>query len=347
MINPAAKEPSFDDPVFPIALLDLGEKFFERRNRKLSALYQRCCITPAQISRKDAHITGWQFRELFRACKEIAMPSPPLSVQLAEFVPITVPGGMFGLASFTAKNVKQALEVMTDFAYTVMPAYHFEVLSTGQQQHIILRPAMDFGDVQRELDESVCGYVLNLRLFAQLPDPPVRVSLRHEPLGNLADYEKQFAAKFYFSQNLLELVFEKHHLMQPLYTHNQSTFDQVYSSLRNTCDREQGSSTPTATRVRKLLGERLAVGMPLNIQALAETMNISERTLARRLHQEQSSFVDIKQQVSIDYAKFLLESSEQPICKIAQASGYTSDSNFSRAFKAVTGLTPKQFRSGS
>jgi len=330
------------DEIFPIALLDLAENFYERRKMHVSDLYKRCNILQTQIIRKDEYINGWQFRELLRCCAGIAFPGTPLSTQLADCIPITVPGGMFGLASFTAKNVQQALEVMVDFSHTVMPAYKFESVNIGKQQHIVMTPLLDFDDVQAHLDESVTGYFLNLRHFTQLCDPPAQIHLTHEPLGEIKDYEELFKAKFLFSQKSTRIIFEKHHLLTPLSTHNQATFNEVYIRLQNASSQSDNQST--IHKVMKILQTRFAQGKNTNMPLLAETMNISERTLARRLHAENSSFVEIKQQVSISYAKLLLESTEQPISKIAHLCGYNSDSNFSRAFKLSTGLTPKQFR---
>jgi AraC-like DNA-binding protein len=343
MRNEAKAILSFQAPIFPIALLDLAENFYGCRKLNKAALYQRCKISQAQISRTESTISGWQMREILRSCRDIARPGIPLSIQLADYIPITVPGGMFGLASFTAKDIAQALEVMVDFAHTVMPAYHFERLNVGSQCHIILRPTMDFGDVQFLLDEAVCGYFLNLRHFAQFSEPSIQVHLSHEPLGEIEAYNTYFKAKYSFSKKTIEVIFEKHHLSQALYTHNLATFNEVYSSLKNTSN--SAANLSISYKVKKKLQQRLANKLSTSICQVAEQMNISERTLARRLHSENISFAEIKQQVSVDYAKLLLEDTAYPICKIAHICGYNSDSNFSRAFKSSTGQTPKQFRS--
>ena len=329
--------------LLPIALLDLGEKFYDFRKIDKNDLYKRCLISNEQISRREGTINGWQFRELFRCCKDIAMPGTPLSVQLADFIPITIPGGMFGLASFTAKTVRQALEVMIDFSDTVMPAYRFAMHDVQQHCHIVMEPLVDFDDIQHQLDESVCGYLLNLRHFANLTEPAVRIHLTHDPMGELEDYENKFNAKFLFSQKTIEVVFDKHHLSQALYTHNQATFEQVYTNLKTSTS--LSSHATYSAKVSKVLRQRLTRMQPMNISQTAEELNISERTLARRLHQEGVSFAELKQQVSIEYSKYLLNATELPVCKVALASGYSSDSNFARAFKHATGLTPKQFRS--
>lgn len=330
-----------DGSTFSISLLDLGENFFEHRKVDVKNLYDRCEITADQISRSDSYISGWQLREMLRSCRDIAIPGQPLSVLLSEFAPITVPGGMFGLASFTAKTVDQALKLMVDYSHTVMPAYHFERIDSGGKCHIVMRPVIDFGDVQHYLDEVVAGYFLNLRYFCNLPLPAPRIHLTHCVENDISRYEYHFKATFAFSKRIIEVIFDNHHLIQHLHTHNQSTFEQVYASLKTATP---PSTTSLASKVKNLLRQRLTKGLSIHIALIAEQMHYSERTLARHLQSENTSFLELKKQVSIEHAKFLLASTDDPICKISHACGYNSDSNFSRAFKNFTGKTPKRFR---
>lgn len=342
MSNNRGNTPILDGATLPIALLDMGENFYASRQANTADLYRRAQFSQEQIERQNQHMSDWQFRELIRCCRDIAMPGKPLSVQMADFIPITVPGGMFGLASFTAKSVQQSLEVMVSFSPTVMPTYRFELINDGCKCHVIPHCKTDFGDVQHQLNEAVCGYILNLRHFAKLPDPKPTVQLTHEPMGNVSDYENTFGANFIFSQKMVCITFEKHHLSQPLYTHNRATFEQVYANLKSTS--EIAKNLTNSKKVTDALRSRIARLQPISSTQIAEHMNVSERTLARRLHQEGTSFAELKQQVCIDYAKYLLSGSELPVCKVAHACGYSSDSNFARAFKSVTGLTPKEFR---
>ena len=46
----------------------------------------------------------------------------------------------------------------------------------------------------------------------------------------------------------------------------------------------------------------------------------------------------------LNKAKELLLSSNMPICEIAEKSGFSDASYFSRSFKKSVGLTPKQYR---
>lgn len=46
----------------------------------------------------------------------------------------------------------------------------------------------------------------------------------------------------------------------------------------------------------------------------------------------------------IDYAKWLLKNSDEPLNQIALRCGWSNQSNFSTAFKRIVGVTPKFYR---
>jgi len=80
------------------------------------------------------------------------------------------------------------------------------------------------------------------------------------------------------------------------------------------------------------------------IEQLSAAMKFSPQTLRRRLHSEGSNLHDIKQQIRRDLAIYHLTQDTLSVEAIALAVGYTETSNFVRAFKLWTGLSPLQFR---
>ena len=56
-------------------------------------------------------------------------------------------------------------------------------------------------------------------------------------------------------------------------------------------------------------------------------------------------FVDFLAQLRLNYARTMLLTTSLSVSQIAQASGFTSSSNFFRAFRKETGLSPLEFRS--
>jgi len=81
------------------------------------------------------------------------------------------------------------------------------------------------------------------------------------------------------------------------------------------------------------------------IRQVIEQTNIPERTLKRRFKTATgASLIEYLQNLRIEKAKHLLESSQIAVDEISVAAGYEDPSFFRRLFKRSTGLTPSQYR---
>ncbi len=76
----------------------------------------------------------------------------------------------------------------------------------------------------------------------------------------------------------------------------------------------------------------------------AEITGTSVRTLQRRLGELGATYSDVVEAARFEVASDKLRSSDVRIIDIALAVGYEDQSNFSRAFRRVAGLTPCQYR---
>lgn len=96
------------------------------------------------------------------------------------------------------------------------------------------------------------------------------------------------------------------------------------------------------TRLRRLIERHLAEA---NAQEqVAASLNMTPRTLHRRLQQEGLSFKQLHDDLRKQRALTLLRHERTAIGDVAQTLGYTDQANFVRAFKRWTGRTPSQFR---
>jgi AraC-like DNA-binding protein len=99
------------------------------------------------------------------------------------------------------------------------------------------------------------------------------------------------------------------------------------------------------TALRALIRPYLAQGHP-NLSLVAEILGMSERTLQRRLAQSGATYSDIVQEARFSIASDLMADSDMNIADIALAAGYENAPHFSRAFKRLTGMTPRDYRCG-
>ena len=80
------------------------------------------------------------------------------------------------------------------------------------------------------------------------------------------------------------------------------------------------------------------------MQAIAEDLGMSARTLHRRLQAEGISYQELLDQVRLDIAAAQLASGRHSIVSIAERVGFSQPSTFHRAFKSWTGLTPAEYQ---
>ena len=81
------------------------------------------------------------------------------------------------------------------------------------------------------------------------------------------------------------------------------------------------------------------------IPQVTELAGVPERTLKRRFKSATgSSLIAYLQNLRVEEAKHLLETTDTPVDEISDAAGYSDASFFRRLFKRLTGLTPSHYR---
>lgn len=90
---------------------------------------------------------------------------------------------------------------------------------------------------------------------------------------------------------------------------------------------------------------RTNLGRDFGLDDVAQTLNVSQRTLIRHFKQTLGQRpIEYLQDMRLETAKRLLETSGMPLDKIIHEVGYRDVSSFRRLFKQRTQLTPRQYR---
>lgn len=97
------------------------------------------------------------------------------------------------------------------------------------------------------------------------------------------------------------------------------------------------------SQIRSLIGHDISKKFP-GFEQVAEKLNISPTTLRRRLHKENISYQEIKDNCRRDASLVYLSRPELSISAVAALMGFTDVSSFHRSFKKWTGTTPKEYR---
>ena len=79
------------------------------------------------------------------------------------------------------------------------------------------------------------------------------------------------------------------------------------------------------------------------IASVANSLNISQQTLHRRLKQEGTGYKDIKKNIRRDLALKKLVKEKLSVHDVSDIVGFSEASSFTRAFKQWTGLSPREY----
>lgn len=86
---------------------------------------------------------------------------------------------------------------------------------------------------------------------------------------------------------------------------------------------------------------------PLSRSEVAKRLAMSERSLARKLKQEQTCYKELYHHVQLERAKNLLRNRALSVSEISYRLGYSEPAVFSRAFAAQSGLSPVVWRNST
>ena len=122
--------------------------------------------------------------------------------------------------------------------------------------------------------------------------------------------------------------------------------DKLLRVLEHACQQVRGpirKAPDIIYSVRELIIDRLAKGTA-SFDAIAAELNMSARTLERRLNERKTSFSKLLEEIRCDFAKRFLTETDLRLEQIAFEIGYTESAVLARAFKRWTGTTPMRFR---
>jgi AraC-like DNA-binding protein len=99
-----------------------------------------------------------------------------------------------------------------------------------------------------------------------------------------------------------------------------------------------------AAKIKRTLTEVLPGGST-NIEDMAKRLNVSKRSLQRRLGEEGTSFQELLNETRYDMSHRYLKDSGLSVPEISYLLGFRDTSSFFRAFHGWTGMTPGDYRS--
>ena len=170
------------------------------------------------------------------------------------------------------------------------------------------------------------------------------IRFRHKQPAHHELVQKAVECPVFYDEPVDRLEFDAALVDKPMPASNPKLVDQLSRRLDQIL---LSIDDPNSVRlaVYRILERALADDRP-TIGSVSQKLGFSERTLRRRLAEENQSFRSILSDVRRDVCEIYMNEPNRKMVEISQLLGYSEHSAFIRAFRGWFGVTPRQYQSG-
>ncbi|MBT8765886.1 AraC family transcriptional regulator [Metapseudomonas boanensis] len=302
-------------------------------------------LAPAVLAQRDQRIAASAYLELLARAVRLS-GDENLGLHLGEAVR---PGtyGVLGYLLMSCATLADALHRQARYAALVGDLGRVDLADepprAGLESQVALSWQSLLPQQRRQLaEEALAGWVTFGRWITGLNIPPTEVRLQHAAPADTSEYARIFRCPVLFGQPDNALVFPKRLLATPL--------GQADAQVRRMLDgyaegllAQLRQGAHVLDRARELLAGQLS-GPGADLERLAEALELSPRTLQRRLREAGLSFSQLVDETRQQLVLHYLRDPALELADIALLVGFSEPSSLARAFRRWTGQRLGEYR---
>ena len=292
-----------------------------------------------------AFIDADQFERLLAVgLRSVGDPLPGLAAARWQVASI------FGLAGFlaqTASTVGALLQVLPQIESLLGNVGFTRVVREPGEMHLVLETRFVDPYVRRNaVDFMLSVQSWGIQTLTEASDSTLTaVHLEHDAPADTAQarrYVEAFGCPVYFSQPTNRLIMPIDVLNRRLVSAD-PVVHQMLSQHVSKLIEERRQSVTFADVCRSTLHHLLHQGRASR-EALAEALEMSSRSLHRKLADEGTSYREVYDELRLERVRGLLRDQGMTLQDVAVAAGFDEVSSFKRWFRQMTGVSPTAFR---
>lgn len=249
--------------------------------------------------------------------------------------------GVADYAISTANTVGDGIEIAMRYSHLVNEALEVRLESIGDRVLIRMESRVVLPRVAEDF-MLTAAFAHHIRV-PLIDAPELECWLMHPAPDDVSEYVSTFApARVCFGARCSGFMFDRAHLQRPLASSDPKLRPVVHQLAERMLAELPATDTIT-DRLRRIVARELPQGDPSAARA-ASVLQMSQRTLCRRLEQEGTTFRelldDLRRQLALQY----LARRDLSVSEVAFLLGFSQAAAFHRAFKRWTGTTPLDHR---
>lgn len=257
---------------------------------------------------------------------------------------LEIPGGAhgpMGMAAISSPTLLDAMQAVVRYVPMRNCLFTYRCVQDDSVAAVEILPRLELRGYERFLQYATSVAILNI--FKAISESlTVKEGALHFPWAAPAGIEgiqNSLTRCFRFGKPALAIVFPLKTAQRASQTADLDLHRRMTMAGEEELKKISGS---VAARVRQLINSH-APQWP-TLDEIAARLAISRRTLARRLSDENIGYQDLIDEARNELACWYLRQTMLPIGEIVEHAGYSEMSNFSRGFKRLQGISPREYR---
>jgi AraC-like DNA-binding protein len=259
---------------------------------------------------------------------------PLLALHLGEEVSPTILG-MVGYLMQSSKNLHESFHIVIKYwdlistmsklsmhEHEGLVLINIETASVWRHQYPV--------DARQSSEFALSGAIKLFKMLSGKKITPVRVEFAYSS-RSVAEYERIFQTAIHFGGKSNTLTFRKSDLLIPIISYDKSLIEFFARTLDQKIQSLNGRESFSA-KVKQLLINDFK-GQSASIEIAASKLNLTPRSLQRKLKDDGTSYRDIVNDLKKELAQTIMKRSDFRVGEVAEILGYSDSSAFRKAYK--------------
>lgn len=301
-------------------------------------------LTPAQLQQPKSRILASQLASIVKSCWRISED------ELLGFTDQKLKIGMFRLLAehlISCKTLESVFTYIAAFYNLTGQQLQCKIEISGSQVSFSVDP--NFKTNHDNTSPNSLLTELLLLICHRFPSwlvgqviPLSQVYVQHAKPTHFVEYRLMFPCPCVYQSKNNGLAFDTKYLNLPVVRTPEELMNYL-NQIPLQWFKKQSYYDTWSAQVMRILEDSVSE-KGTHLENVAAMLNMTSRTLRRKLIAEGSRFQQLKDNTKRDQAIKLLEQANLTIAQIGLAVGFTEPASFSRAFKHWTGVSPKTYR---
>lgn len=258
--------------------------------------------------------------------------------------------GQAGHLQQSDSDVLSAFKKTVYFTRTFTALYDFVLEERNNEIYLYYEPVQLWNDIDPEtarhgVDIPFAATLNFIKVLSGQTVYPVKVFYRYPKVSDTTEHERIFKCRPGFSQSCNCIVFNRTDLEIPILGYNPK-LNAVIEAMLHERLRQTREGVRFSIKVKEAILSNYQFDFP-QLENIAVFLNITPRTLQRKLQEEHTTYRKLSDAVKYELASTLLRNQELSVSEIAYKLGYTDPGTFRKAFKQWSGTAPGAFRNES